>query len=94
MLRRFGILKFTAYFGTNLVTDVQEDKNMMSTDLLYVEGSIEKRPRIFRPSNIRSTFYIENTSRKLLCKLKDQDKNNVKNEIDCSNCNAVYFDES
>ena len=67
---------------------------MMSTDLLYVEDSIEKRRRIFRPSNIISTFYIKNTLRKLLCKLKDQDKNNVNNEIDCSNCNAVYFDES
>ena len=36
--------------------------------------------------------------RKLLCTLKDQvateDKNNIVHEIDCSNCQAVYFGES
>ena len=36
--------------------------------------------------------------RKLLCKPKDQvateDKNNIVYEIDCSNCEAVYFGES
>ena len=35
---------------------------------------------------------------KLLCKPKDQvateDKNNIVYEIDCSNCEAVYFGES
>ena len=36
--------------------------------------------------------------RKLLCKPKDrvatEDKNNIVYEIDCSNCEAVYFGES
>ena len=35
------------------------------------------------------------TLRKLLCKPKDrvatEDKNNIVYEIDCSNCQAVYF---
>ena len=47
---------------------------------------------------IRSTFYTENTLRKLLCKPKDrvatEDKNNIVYEIDCSNSEAVYFGES
>ena len=38
------------------------------------------------------------TLRKLLCKPKDRvatkDKNNIVYEIDCSNCQAVYFGES
>ena len=38
------------------------------------------------------------TLRKLLCKAKDQvateDENNIVYEIDCSTCQAVYFDES
>ena len=38
------------------------------------------------------------TLRKLLCKPKDrvatEDKNNIVYEIDCSNCQAVYFGES
>ena len=38
------------------------------------------------------------TLRKLLCKPKDrvaiEDKNNIVYEIDCSNCEAVYFGES
>ena len=36
--------------------------------------------------------------RKLLCKTKDrvvtEDKNNIDYEIDCSNCETVYFGES
>ena len=47
---------------------------------------------------IKSTFYTEKTFYKLLCKPKDQvateDKNNIVYEIDCSNCQAVYFGES
>ena len=46
---------------------------------------------------ITSTFYTENTMRKLVCKHKDQvatkDKNNIVYEIDWSNCEAVYFGE-
>ena len=47
---------------------------------------------------IRSTFHTEKTLHKLLCKPKDPvatgDKNNIVYEIDCSNCQAVYFGES
>ena len=54
--------------------------------------------RILRSHKTRSTFYTENTLHKLLCKPKDQvateDKNNIVYEIDCSNCEAVYFGES
>ena len=70
----------------------------MSINLPYVEGTSEKLRRILRSHKIRSTFYTENTLRKLLCKPKDQvvteDKNNIVYEIDYSNCEAVYFGES
>ena len=63
--------------------------------LLNAEDTIEKL--ILRSDKIRSTFYTESTLQKLLCKPKDrvatEDKNNVVHEIDCSNCEAVYFDE-
>ena len=46
----------------------------------------------------KSTFYTESTFRKRLCKPKNQrateDKNNIVYEIDCSNCEAVYFGKS
>ena len=42
--------------------------------------------------------FFEMTLRKLLCKPKDrvatEDKSNIVYEIDCSNCQAVYFGES
>ena len=44
----------------------------MSINLPYVEGTSEKLQRILRSHKIRSTFYTENTLRKLLCKLKDR----------------------
>ena len=70
----------------------------MSIDLSYVEGTSEKLLRILISHEIRSTFYTENTLRKLLCKLKDlvatDNKNSIVYEIDCSNCQAVYFSES
>ena len=70
----------------------------MSINLPYVEGTSEKLRRILRSHKIRSTFYTENTLRKLLCKPKHrvatEDKNNIVYEIDCSNCEAVYFGES
>ena len=51
-----------------------------------------------RSRKIRSTFYTEIILCKLLCKPKDrvatENKNNVVYEIDCSNCQAVYFGES
>ena len=69
----------------------------MSINLPHVEGTSEKLRRIPKSHKIRSTFYTESTLRKLLCKLKDpvatEDKNNIVYEIDCSNCEAVYFFE-
>ena len=74
-------------------TDIQEEEIRMSIDLPYVEGTSEKLRRILRSHKIRSTFYTEIT-----CKPKDrvatEDKNNIVYEIDCSNCQAVYFGES
>ena len=72
----------------------------MSIYLPYVEGTSVKLRRILRSHKIRSAFYTEMTLRKLLCKPKDrycsypEDKNNIVYEIDCSNCQAVYFGES
>ena len=79
-------------------TDIQEEEIRMSINLLYVEGTSEKLWRILISHKIRSTFCTEKTLRKLLCKPKDpvatEDKNNIVYEIDCSNCQAVYFSES
>ena len=66
----------------------------MSINLPYVEGIREKLRRILRSHKVRSTFYTENTLRKLLSNRKHrvatQDKNNIIYEIDCSNCEEVY----
>ena len=43
----------------------------MNINLPHDEGTSEKLPRINRFHIIRSTFYIESTLRKLLCKTKD-----------------------
>ena len=79
-------------------TDIQEEEIRMSINLLYIEGTSEKLCRILRSHKIRSTFYIEQTLRKTLCKPKDrvatEDKNNIAYETDCSNCEAAYFGES
>ena len=78
--------------------DIQGEKIRMSINLPYVEGTSEKLRRILRSPKIRLTFCTENTLRKLLCKPKDrvatEDKDNIVYEIDCSNCEAVYFGES
>ena len=70
----------------------------MSINLPPVEGTSEKLWCILRSHKVRSTFYTENTFCKLLCKPKDgvatENKNNIVYEIDCSNCEAVYFGES
>ena len=70
----------------------------MSVNLIYIEGTSEKLRGILRSRKIGSTFYNENTLQKLLCKPKDhvaaEDKNIILYEIDCSNCEAVYFVES
>ena len=75
--------------------DIHEKEIRMSINLPYVEGTSEKLRRILRSHKIRSTFYTENTLRKLLCKLKDrvatEHKNNIVYEIDCSHCEAVHF---
>ena len=61
------------------------------------EGASEKLQHILRSHKIRSIFYTEMTLWKL-CKSKDrvatEDKNKIVYEIDCSNCQAVYFGES
>ena len=76
----------------------QEEEIKISINLPYVDGTSEKLRRILRSHKIRSTFYTENTLRKLLCKPKDrvatEDKSNIVCETDCSNCEAVYFGES
>ena len=78
--------------------DIQDEEIRVSINLRHVEGTSEKLRRILRSHKIRSTFYTEITSRKLLCKPKVQvateDKNNIVYEVDCSNCQAVYFGES
>ena len=70
-------------------TDVQEEELRISINLPYAEGISEKLRRILRSHKIRSSFYTENTLRKLLCKPKDrvatEDKNNIGYEILCSN---------
>ena len=79
-------------------TDIQEEEIRISINLPYVEGTCEKLLRILRSHKIRLTFHSEMTLRKFLCKPKDrvatEDKNNIVYEIDCSNCQAVYFGES
>ena len=72
-------------------TDIQEEEIRMSINLPNVECASEKLQRIFRSHKIRSTFYSENTLHKILCK-PTKYKNNVC-EIDCGNCEAVYFDK-
>ena len=70
----------------------------MSINLPYIESTSEKLWCILRSHKIRSIFYAEKTLHQLLCKPKDQvateDKNDIVYEIDSSNCQAVYFDES
>ena len=79
-------------------TDIQEDEIRISINLRYVEGTSEKLQRILRSHKIRLTYYTEMTLRKLLCKPKDrvatEDKNNIVYEIDCRNCQTIYFGES
>ena len=70
----------------------------MSINLPYVEGTCQKLQCMLRSHKIRSAFYTEKNLHKSLCKPKDrvatEDKNNIIYEIDCSNCEAVYFGES
>ena len=65
---------------------------------MYIECTTDKLQRIVGSHKIRSTFYIENTFRKLLCKptggVGTEDKSETVYKIDCSNCEAFYFGES
>ena len=67
----------------------------MVINLLYVGGTSEKLRRILRSHKLRSNFYTENILRKLICKPKDRVAiAHIVYEIDCSNCEAVYFGEA
>ena len=78
--------------------NIQEEEIRISLNLSCIEGISVKLRRILRSHKIRSIFCTEMTLRKLLCKPKDrvatEDKSNIVYEIDCSNCQAVFFDES
>ena len=78
--------------------DIQQEEIRMSINLPDVKSTSEKLQRVLRSHKIRSTFYTENNFLKLLCRPKDraatEDKNNIVYQIDCSNCEAVYFGES
>ena len=64
----------------------------------YVEDTSEKIRLKLKSYKIRSIVYTENTLPKPLCEPKTRvptkDKSNIVYEIDCSNCEAVCFDES
>ena len=49
-------------------TDIQEEEMRKSIDSLYLEGTSEELCFILRSHKIWSTFYIESTFHKLLCK--------------------------
>ena len=78
--------------------DIQVEEFRVSINLPYVEGTSKKLWHILRSHKIRLTLYKEIALRKLFCKPKyrgaTKDKNNIDYEIDCSNCQAVYFGES
>ena len=62
-------------------TDIQEEEIRMCINLPYVKSTSEKLRRILKSHKIRSTFYTENTFRKLLCKPKDRVATENKNNI-------------
>ena len=74
-------------------TDIQKEEIRMSLNLLHIDGNSEKLRRIVRSHKIRSTFYTEKTQRKPKDPVATEDKNNIVYKNDCSNCEAVYFDE-
>ena len=78
--------------------DIQEDEITMSINLQYAEGASEKLWSLVGSYKIRPTFLTEDTFRKLLCKPKDsvatKGKNSIVYEIDYSNCEVVYIQES
>ena len=74
--------------------DIQEEEIRISINLPYVEGTSEKLRRILRSHKIISNFYTQITLRKPKDRVAAEDKNNIVYEVDCSNCQAVYFGES
>ena len=78
-------------------TAILEEEVRMSVNLPHVQRTSEQLRCILKSDKIRSTFYTENTLCKLFCRPKDgvatKYKNNIVYEIDCSNCEAVYFRE-
>ena len=70
----------------------------MSIILPSLEDTSQKLQRIIRSHNIRSNICTDSSLRELLCKLKDwvatEDKNDIVYEVDCTDCEAVYFFES
>ena len=80
------------------VTEIQEEETRMSKNLPDGDDTIEKLRRILRSLKIRSILYPENTFRKLLCKPKNgmatESKINIAYDIDCSNCEAIFFRKS
>ena len=65
----------------------------MSINLPYVEGTSEKLWRILRSHKIRSTLSTDQLLSKPKDRVATEDKNKIVYEIDCSNCEAVYFGE-
>ena len=78
--------------------DIREEKIRININKPYVEDTSEKIRLKLKSYKIRSIVYTENALPKPLCEPKTRvptkDKSNIVYEIDCSNCEAVCFDES
>ena len=97
-LRELLIITACLSYSNKRKPQISKRRDQNEYKFTYFEDTSKKLWRILRSHKIRSTFYTENTLHKLLCKPKDrvatEDKNNIVYEIDCSNCEAVYFGES
>lgn len=75
--------------------DTEEEEIRLSINLPYVKGASIKLQIILTTHKIRSTFYPEKAFPKVLCKPKvwvdTTDQNKLVDEIDCGNCEAVFF---
>ena len=103
-MKKALLVKFLRVTNNHSFSQSQQQTQVMkiprgwdqSINLLNVAGSTEKLRAIPRSYKIRSAFSV-NTLRKLLCEPKyrvaTKGKNNIIFETDCSNCEAVYFDE-
>ena len=75
--------------------NIQEEEITMNINVPYIEGTSEHLGLILRSHKIRYTFCPESTLRKLLCKPKDRvASEDIFHEINCSNCEPDYLDES